>query len=214
MQKIKAVFFDMDGTVLDTEPIHAVAFGQALEKLGIKDGVGFLSRCIGLNVPEMRKLFMREVGTEAEFDKINALAWEIADKLKKQHGIKVKQGFFELAESLSENGVKAYIVTSTPRKPALRDLETAGIAGYFVDFICFGDYEKGKPAPEPYLKALKLSGENADECIAIEDSEAGLTSAVSAGLRCVLVRDMAVIPEETARLAYADLKTLADLIDL
>jgi HAD superfamily hydrolase (TIGR01509 family) len=93
-------------------------------------------------------------------------------------------------------------------------LERTGILEKFEALICFGDYEQGKPHPEPYLSALKMSGFSANECIAIEDSSAGLTSAYRAGLRCILIRDMAHIPDDVAKLAWADLKSLADVIDL
>jgi len=213
-QKVKAVFFDMDGTVLDTEPIHTLAFAEAFKRRGVKDEVDFLQRCIGLNIAEMRKLYTAEIGAGEDFDALDELAWEIAGRLKIEQGIKAKPGFFELIEFLASINAKSYIVTSTLRKIALHDLELAGALGYFTDFVCYEDYEKGKPDPLPYLTALKLSGFNADECFAIEDSWAGLTSATGAGLRCVLIRDMAKIPEETAKLAWADVETLADVIDL
>ena len=204
----------MDGTVLDTEPIHTLAFAEAFKRRGVKDEVDFLQRCIGLNVAEMRKLYTAEIGTGEDFDALDELAWRISDELKNERGIKAKPGFFELIEFLTSINAKSYIVTSTPRKPAMKDLERAGVTKYFTDFICFEDYEKGKPDPLPYLTALKLSGFGADECLAIEDSWAGLTSATSAGLRCVLIRDMAKIPEETAKLAWADVETLANVINL
>ena len=214
ISKIKAVLFDMDGTVLDTEPIHTNAFAEAFKRLGVQDEVNFLERCIGLNVVEMRKMFAREIGTGGEFDRLDGLAWEIADEIKKERGIKVKDGFTELMDYLREIGAKSYIVTSTPRTPALRDLETAGVLSCFDGFVCFGDYEKGKPDPEPYLTALRLSGGEAESCIAVEDSPSGLVSAAGAGLRCVLIRDRAVIPPEIAGLAFADLKSLDCIINI
>ena len=214
LKNIKAVFFDMDGTVLDTEPIHVRAIADALDNFGIKDEINFLNRCIGLNATDMKKLYMKEAGSEEEYDKIIGLAERLANKHKTERGIRVKDGFFMLSEHLKKIGAKSYIVTSTPRKTVLTDLERAGILGYFTELICFEDYTKGKPDPEPYLTALRLSGESADGCVAIEDSTAGLTSAVKAGLRCVLIRDMARISAVAEELACADLETLADVIDL
>jgi HAD superfamily hydrolase (TIGR01509 family) len=212
--KVKAVLFDMDGTVLDTEPIHTRAIADALERLGIKDEINFLNRCIGINATDMKKLYMNEAGSEEEYDRIIGMAEELAERHKNERGIRVKDGFFMLEKHLSELGIKLYIVTSSARKSALADLERAGILRYFAGLVCFEDYEKGKPEPEPYLKALKLAGIGAEECLAVEDSTAGLTSAVKAGLKCVLIRDMARVSSVAERLAYADLETLADVIDL
>jgi HAD superfamily hydrolase (TIGR01509 family) len=214
MQTLKAVFFDMDGTILDTEPIHTLAIAKAFDALGVCDSAGFQTRCIGLNNTEMKKLYMREAGSEEEYERLFKLAWEITHELKDSGGIRLKDGFTELSDMLEKRGIKSYIVTSTPRKYAVPDLERTGILEKFEALICFGDYEQGKPHPEPYLSALKMSGFSANECIAVEDSSAGLTSAYRAGLRCILIRDMAHIPDDTAKLAWADLKSLADVIDL
>jgi HAD superfamily hydrolase (TIGR01509 family) len=212
--KIKTVFFDMDGTVLDTEPIHTLAIEKALTELGIKDGINFPARCIGISNAKMKALFINELGSGEDYDKTISLAIKHAEEHKAVHGIKLKTSFTELIEFLAESDIKSYIVTSTFRKGALQDLKQADIYKYFDGFVCGGDYKHSKPHPEPYLTALKLSGENAENCIAIEDSAAGLTSATSAGLRCVLVRDMAEVPPVAAELACADLKSLSDVINL
>ena len=212
--KVKAVFLDMDGTVLNTEPFYISALENAMKQLGIKNDVNYPVRCIGISSVEMRKLFISEVGTEQEYEKVIKLGRTLAEEYKIKQGIKTHGGFYELINKLAENNVKSYIVTSTPRNVALNNLKQAGIINYFAGFICKGDYENSKPHPEPYLTALKLSGELAENCIAIEDSPAGLTSATSAGLKCVLIRDIAEIPPETAELTYADLKSLKDVINL
>jgi len=204
----------MDGTVLDTEPLHALAFGEALKRLDIKDEVNFLGRCIGLNSVAMKKLFVGEVGDEREFDRLSDLAWGLAREYKNERGVEAKSGFIALSDYLLKKNIKSYIVTSTPREPAMSDLKRAGVDGRFEGFICWEDYSRGKPDPEPYLTALRRSGENASDCIAVEDSATGLISATAAGLRCVLIRDTALIPPETAKLAHVELKSLNDIIEL
>ncbi|MCL1822852.1 MAG: HAD family phosphatase [Oscillospiraceae bacterium] len=211
---VKAVFFDLDGTVLDTESLYIHALEQALEQLGIKNEVNYPARCIGISGTEMKKLFLCEIGSEQEYEQTLKIAWQLAEKTIKEQGVKVKNGFFELIEELNKIGAKAYIVSSTKREFALDKLKITGIYDYFEAFVCGGDYQNSKPDPEPYLTALKLSGESANNCIAVEDSAAGLMSATSAGLKCVLIRDLAEIPPETAELAFIELKSLKDVIDL
>lgn len=212
MQKpqIKAVLFDMDGTVLDTEPIHKTAWEKAMESFGLERHRDLLYKCIGLSDAAMKKLFFEQIGVE-NFDEIYSEARKEAKAIKSK-GIPVKKGFTELNGYLKESGIKSAIVTSSAHSDAERDLTRAGIRGCFDLILGYGDYTESKPNPEPYLKAARFLGFTPDECLAAEDSENGVLSASRAGIKCVYIRDIIDIPEEVKTLAFKEAESLLEII--
>lgn len=212
IKKVKAVLFDMDGTVLDTEPIHKTAWETAMEQFGLKAHWDLLYRCIGLSDAAMKKLFFEQIGLN-NFDEVYTEAGNAARKIKSK-GIAVKKGFPLLNEYLKANNIKSAIVTSSTHEGAEKDLARAGILESFDLILGFGDYEESKPSPEPYLKAAELLGFTVDECLAAEDSENGLLSASHAGIKCVYIRDIMDIPKEIEARAYRKADNLLDVINI
>lgn len=202
----------MDGTVIDTEPIHKTAWEKAMESFELKKHWDLLYKCIGLSDAAMKKLFLEQLGVK-NFDEIYAEAVKIA-RVVKSKGIPVKKGFMELSVFLREKGIKSAIVTSSSHDSAVHDLTRAGVRDCFDLILGFGDYTESKPDPEPYLKAAAFLGFAPEECLAAEDSENGVLSAVRAGIKCVYIRDIIDIPEKVKTLAYREAESLLDIISL
>jgi beta-phosphoglucomutase-like phosphatase (HAD superfamily) len=93
-------------------------------------------------------------------------------------------------------------------------LTRTGIIGRFDGIIGGDDVEHGKPNPDPYVKAAELAGFPPDECLAVEDSINGIRSAVTAGIRCVYIKDFLDIPEEIEAIAYKKVNSLDKIIDI
>ncbi|MBQ8614278.1 MAG: HAD family phosphatase [Ruminiclostridium sp.] len=210
---IKAVLFDMDGTVLDTEPLSKLAWSTVLTENGYEFTDEMFYKHTGLNPASTEKLYKSYLGADFPYYEMRAKVHLFRENYRNKHGIAVKKGFHELSDYLRSKGIKAVIATSTPVNEAEKYLKIAGILDRF-DFIIGGDQiEKGKPDPEIYLKAAAMADTDIKECIAVEDSTNGILSALSAGLKCVYIHDFSDISAELEKKCIV-CNDLADIINL
>ena len=213
---IKAVLFDMDGTVLDTETMYRRAWKSALDRTGYEFSEKLFNNCVGLPIPMCKKLINEHFDNPDLFDIVFPMAASWAHNYKKMNGIPVKTGFFELSDFLKKEGIKSVIATSTSHEAAVGDLASSKIIDRFNGIIGGDDVGKGrgKPGPDPYIKAAALAGFHVDECIAVEDSINGIHSAHTANVKCVYIRDFLDIPREIQPMIYKEVDTLDKIIDI
>ncbi len=212
---IKAVLFDMDGTILDTERIHKICWEQAMADMKISYTPTTFYDLIGLNDPSTRNYFKKNYGfTDSQYEEMSTAAYNHSREFTEEKGIPVKAGFFELADFLVKNGIKTAVVTSSICSEAAHNFKRANILTPF-DVIIGGDsVNNGKPDPEPYAKAAKALGIFPENCLAAEDSANGLKSAYAAGIKCVYIKDMVDVPEEVKALAAFEINSLDKIIDI
>jgi beta-phosphoglucomutase-like phosphatase (HAD superfamily) len=211
---VKAVLFDMDGTVLDTEPMYKKAWKAAFGKNGHEFSDELFNRCVGLSVPLVKKLLNDTYNDPKFFETTFPIAASWAFNYKKLNGVPVKKGFYELSEFLEQSDIVSVIATSTSHDAAVEDLSYSQIINRFKGVIGGDDVQNGKPNPDPYIKAAALAGFDVSECIAIEDSINGIRSAVAAGVRCIYIRDFLDIPREIEDSVYARCESLDEVIDI
>ena len=211
---IKAILFDMDGTVLDTEPMYKRAWKSAFEKTGHEFFEDLFDKCVGLSVPRIKKLINETYGEDDLFDRAFPLAAAWAHNYKKLNGVPVKEGFFKLDAFLKEKGIVSVIATSTSHDAAVEDLTHSKILDRFIGIIGGDDVENSKPAPDPYIKAAALAGFPPEECLAVEDSSNGIRSAVAAGVRCIYIKDFVDVLPEIEQIVYRKVGNLSAIIDI
>ncbi len=212
---IKAVLFDMDGTILDTEPLSKLAWSTILTENGYTFTDEMFYKHTGLNPASTEKLYKSYLGEDFPYYEMRAKVHLFREDYRNKNGIAVKKGFHTLLDYLKKKGIISVIATSTPRKEAEHYLEIAKIRDCF-DFIIGGDeITNGKPAPEIYLKAAEIAGYGVNECIAVEDSTNGILSALNAGLRCVYIHDFSDITKELEErcIVCGDLSEIIGLIE-
>ena len=223
--RLKAVFFDMDGTVIDTETIHMRAWQAAFEEEHMTMTEKLYKEFIGLSDALMMRLFYGKYkdttdGADILFYKLRYKMAVYSAHYKKSDGIPLKKGFAELSGKLSELGIKSYIVTSSFNAAARTDLRTAGVSERFSGIVGCDDTESNKPSAQPYEKAFELAGAQIpglekSDCMVIEDSTNGLLSAHAAGLPSIYIKDMADASDEalkTARYRFNDLSEIIELL--
>ncbi|GBE92615.1 HAD family hydrolase [Nostoc cycadae] len=177
---LAAVLFDLDGTIVNTDPIHYQAWQQMLADYNIEiDEKFYKSRISGRLNPEIVKDILPQLSS-AEGQKFaddkEALFRELASHLQPL------SGFAELLAWTETHQLKRALVTNAPRLNVEFVLEVLGIKEAFHTVILAEDCTAGKPDPVPYQVALNKLKINAENAIALEDSPSGIRAAVAAGI--------------------------------
>lgn len=208
--KIKAVIFDMDGLMFDTERIEACAWHQISEEMGFEITEENLRQLRGRNLEGGRKLFQEWYGGRVSYDEGRKRRAAYVNRYIEEHGTPVKEGLLELFLYLREKGYQKAIATSSSRETAIWYFEKAGIAFDFEISVCGGEVEQGKPAPDIFLEAVRRLGLRGEECLALEDSFNGVRSAAAAGCQVIMVPDMQQPDEEIRGLCLEICRNLSE----
>ena len=195
------MIFDLDGTLADTEPLHFAAFNEALHPDGIEIGFDdYTARLIGLNDRDCFSTVLSENRKDASDEHVAEL---IARKTAVyQSMIAERDVLYPGAEKFVRDCARRFplmIATGTLRAEAEAILRRAGIRELFLDIIAADDVERGKPEPDGFIAALGRIGfllrqrdpVLADECLAVEDTPAGIEAAHRAGMKVLALCHMA-----------------------
>lgn len=137
---------------------------------------------------------------------------EVENRLLAQ-GVDLKRGARELLEYLKKNHYKMAIASSSTKDRALNILKQHNIMEYFDDFVFDHEVEKGKPNPDIFLKACEKLGEKAEDCLVLEDSEAGIQAAYSANIPVICIPDMKKPDKKYLDKSLAVLNSLDEVIE-
>jgi HAD superfamily hydrolase (TIGR01509 family) len=209
-----AVIFDMDGLLFDTEALWQEALLSAAAEAGREIPDEVYTQSIGVRRSQCRGLFLAHFGGDFGFDDFHANwrrhFWLIAETKRS-----MKPGVPELLDVLDQLRLPRAIATSSSPATVERHLTAHGLTDRFDHIVCRGDYEHGKPAPDPFLKAAERLAVEPRSCLALEDSHIGVRSASAAGMMTVMVPDLLEPTEEVRALCVLvarDLHQVGDLV--
>ena len=195
MNKLKAVFWDVDGTIADTELCgHRVAFNLAFKDFDLNwnwnenQYLELLNISGGLNrIMHYRNEINSEV-SDSRCSNIQDRKRHHYKKIVQSGKIKVREGVLRLINELSTFDIEQFIVTTSGRDSLEPFLKTSlkSHLNYFSEIITYEDVSKHKPFPDAYQLALQLSQKSEVECLAIEDSMIGVEAAKAANLNCLM----------------------------
>jgi HAD superfamily hydrolase (TIGR01509 family) len=186
-----AVIFDMDGLMLDTEPLAARAWTDAAAALGVAFDHAVTASLVGRNFPDCRVLILAHHGANYPVDRLMQ-AWHAAyDAIVAREGITLKPGLVELLAWLDVSGIRKAVATSTRRSRAQAKLVRAALADRFDALVGGDEPARGKPAPDIFVLAAERIDVVPAGCIVLEDSEPGVRGAIAAGMTPILVPDNA-----------------------
>ena len=209
---VKAVVFDMDGLMFDTERVFVQAWDYAGEKIGIGKAGHMVLKTLGLNIHATREIWQREYGDRYSEEDLRKYTKEFVQEYYRNHKTPVKKGLYNLLNYLKNAGYPLGIATSSSRLEVEKHLANAGITDRF-QAIATGDVIKNsKPAPDLYIKACELLNVAPECCIALEDSRNGILSANAAGCKTIMVPDLWQPDEQVEKLLYARCDNLDDVI--
>jgi HAD superfamily hydrolase (TIGR01509 family) len=212
--KYKAVIFDMDGLLLDTERIALDAFVASCRECNFEPDIGVYTRCIGTTSHMTREILTTGYGPGFPFETISGI-WKkryLEEVLTKP--VPLKPGVLALLKQLDKLGVKKAVVTSTERELAKIKLTNAGIEHFFLFILGRDQVSQGKPNPEIYLTACRMLNEAPSDCLALEDSENGVLAAHSAGLTVIQVPDLVKPSEKIIALGHRIVNSLEEVPSL
>ena len=213
----KAVLFDMDGTLVDSEKLWDVAMHAFYAQKGgvLTDAVR--ETTVGGSAENVMRIVYDDLGLDPTPESMAESADWLHDYTGElfEQGLPWRPGAQELLETLAASEIPLALVTNTRRTLAEQALKTIG-SHYFAVTVCGDEVADGKPAPDPYLRAAELLGVAPGDCIAIEDSVTGAQSADAAGCVVLVVPNDVAVPDGPRRRHIESLAGLgvADLRDI
>lgn len=208
---IKAVIFDMDGTLFDTESVYADAWRRAGRELNFAPIEQAITACTGRNAKDTRQYFEDNFANLISYDEFMVARNRYYEATIEERGVPLKPGVVELLNYLKANGIGVALATATRIERTLYNLERTGLRPYF-DVLVTGDMvENGKPHPETFLTAAERLGVLPCECIGVEDSFNGVRAIRAAGMFTVMVPDTVAPTPEIEALLDAKCQTLHDI---
>lgn len=211
--RFKAVFFDMDGLMFDTERLC----GSLWVKYGPQFGLPMTLEDVGLmrgrNAADCRAAFLERYGKDAPYDAIcNAIHQEFYEMVERD--LPILPGLHELLDHLKSLDIPRAVVSSTRKSQVEHYLQLAGIGSYFDELICGDMVEHSKPNPDIYCLAAKTFGVSPSQCLVLEDSYNGIRAGHAAGCFTVMVPNLDPPTEEMHQLADRIVHSLYDVIPL
>ncbi len=206
------VIFDLDGLLIDSEVISYRVCCDLIESYGHQFSLeeyihGYSGKTGPANMRSMMDTYHLPISME------EGLAFvERREREYLRGGVALKPGARELLSYLKRQQYKIMLATSSSKGRAVEILVQNGVGAYFDGMVFGADVERGKPFPDIFLKAAELAGEPPEQCLVLEDSEAGVQAASSAGIEVLCIPDMKAPGEPFRELAAAELGSLEEVI--
>lgn len=213
-KKIKAVLFDLDGTLTDTEKYYQSAWPEALKHFGYEMSPEKPLELRSLGRPFVFEKFREWYGEDVDYWAIRDYRKALVEDILKEEGIPLKPGVHETLSWLKEHNIFISLVTANDKERAHRYLKKIGLFDYFNAIICADMVEQGKPAPDIYAYACKELQVIPADTFAVEDSPNGCMSAYRAGCNVIMIPDLSEPDEELQKILYARLDSLMDMKSL
>ncbi len=182
---LKAVIFDMDGVIIDSEPMHAKAAVLALKKYGVEISADYCSEFIGSTTYYMCQRMVQEFELRTAPEELLRANNEMKELLLTEEGYPAVPYVLDLIKDLHSHGMQLIIASSSPARFIEYVMDSLKLRDYFNGYVSGEQLEHPKPAPDIFLAAAVQLGVAPDDCIVIEDSANGVNAAHAAGITCI-----------------------------
>ena len=213
-KRLKAVIFDMDGVIFDSERAYLECWKEIATGRGLGDYEQVFYRCIGVNNNQTR-MIVEEAYAPEYGEGIADILLEESNRIFRSRydnePLPLKKGVTEILDYLKQNGIAFGLASSTAKQNIVKELNNAGLYSYFDKIIGGDSVVISKPDPEIYFLACREMGTEPREAMAIEDSYNGIRAAHAAGMHPVMVPDMIAPDEEMKELSEIICKDLYEV---
>lgn len=210
---IKAIIFDMDGLMIDSERVTFECYQEILKGMNLTMDEEFYKTLLGKPLKGIYQRFYDVYGNDFPIEDVIKDVHALMAQRFETEGVPVKTGLKSLLEYLKTNNYKTIVATSSNRDRVDTILAQAQITDYFDDSICGDEVTKGKPNPEVFLKSCQKLGVSVDEAIVLEDSEAGIQASYDAGIKVICIPDMKYPEKQYEEKTFKIFKDLNDVTD-
>lgn len=190
MSNFKAAIFDMDGLLLDSEPLAKKAFDTVCEQFGLGDMSDVFMQFVGTNTEKGNAVIKQALIGAIDANEFNATWRGLYGSWVEHQAVPLKAGVKEVLEHFKVHNIPMAVATSSQTAIAEHKLKKSAILDYFEIVIGGDQLTHSKPDPEIFLKAATSLSCEPENCIAFEDSPNGVKSAVAAGMTVVQIPDM------------------------
>ena len=179
----KAVFWDMDGTLVDSEPLHEAALAAALRSVGIAPPLDLHERVLGVAAWPVYEMLRDEFGLSLPFD--DWIVRKYDHYMPMTETLKPRPGAIEVFNELRALGIEQAVVSNSDRLIVDANLSAVGLIYPGMRTVSRNDVIEGKPFPEPFLRAAYLAGVDPSQAVAVDDSATGATAGLAAGMKTI-----------------------------
>lgn len=213
MMKIKAIIFDMDGVIFDTERIYLESWSSVFKDYGYEFKKEIYFSVMGKGRKRVKEIYIKNFGENLPIEEMYQKKDEILmEKIYKDKNL-LKEGAFEILTYLKENNIKIALATAAKRDRVLNHLENYKLYDFFEVITTGEDILKGKPNPEIFLETMKKLGFTSEEVIIVEDSEAGIEAAIAATKNVVHIKDLISLDDKKFSGKYKGFESLREFLE-
>ncbi len=208
--EIKAILFDMDGLIFDTEGLYKKSWQEAVSEQGLTLSDQFYQYFIGVQDAQCEELLQQRFSGQLDMRRFRKKRDQLLAAAT-ENGVAYKAGFKELFSGLKKRAVKCALVTSSAFSQVEHHFNGSDYLAMFDAVITSEKVTKGKPAPDCYLIACKEIGIAPRDCLVLEDSNNGMCAALDAGCYAIMIPDLLLPDADVAQRATAVLDSLAEV---
>lgn len=211
IMKIKAVIFDMDGVIFDTERLYLESWFSVFKDYGYEFKKEIYFSVMGKGRKRVKEIYIENFGENLPIEEMYKKKDEILMKKIYKDKNLLKEGVLEILEYLSDNNIKIALATAAKRDRVLNHLDSYRLYDFFEVITTGEDISKGKPNPEIFLKTMKELGVTREEVMIIEDSEAGIEAAIEAAENVIHIKDLITLEDERFLGKYKAFESLREV---
>ena len=197
-----AIAFDMDGVLIDSQPLHYELDIAVLKACGRQANMETVTPYTGQSGPDRWPKYKQALSLTQSVDELIALQNKLQPKIFVKANLPPSDGIAALLQFLNSQGIPCAVASSSSHELISMVLDMCKIGQYFTHLVSGEDVKEGKPAPDIYLKAAKAFDLPPENCIAIEDSPIGILSAKNAGFTCIGYKNLGTYGQDFTHADY------------